>query len=181
MVFTVRVQMPADRPSPTPPTTRRAFLGAASGGLAGLAWLGRLAALGGLAGCDIGRPEPAPSPTPDALLPFLAATVALVARYDAAINAEPSLSARLTPLRDDHRAHVQALAREIGIPQPSGSPSNPTGPSGSAAPPTLQGLITAEHDAQKDAEKACLEGPGYRAALLGSIAACRASHQEALR
>jgi hypothetical protein len=175
MVFTVRVPMPADRPSQTPPTTRRAFLGAASGGLAGLAGLGGLAALGGLAGCDIGRPEPAPSPTPDALLPFLAATVGLAATYDAAINADPSLSARLTPLRDDHRAHVQALAREIGIPQPSGSPSTPTGP------PNLQALLAAERDAQQDAEKACLEGPGYRAALLGSIAACRASHQEALR
>jgi hypothetical protein len=27
---------------------------------------------------------------------------------------------------------------------------------------------------------ACLSGPGYRAALLGSIAACRATHVEAL-
>jgi len=175
MVFTVRVQMPAERPSGTAPTTRRAFLGAASGGLASLAGLGGLAALGGLAGCGIGRPDPAPSPTPDALLPFLAATVALAAKYDAAIDAEPSLSARLTPLRDDHRAHVQALAREIGIPQPSGSPS------ASATPLNLQALLAAERDAQKDAEKACLDGPGYRAALLGSIAACRASHQVALR
>src|SRR5690349_1941556 len=140
MVFTVRVQMPADQRSRTAPTTRRAFLGAASGGLvglAGLAGLTGLAGLGGLAGCDIGRPDPTPSPTPDALLPFLAATVALAARYDAAIDAEPSLSARLTPLRDDHRAHVQALARETGIPQPSGLPGDSAGPSPSAAPATL--------------------------------------------
>jgi hypothetical protein len=92
-----------------------------------------------------------------------------------AINAAPSLSARLTPLRDDHRAHVRALAREIGIPAPSPSPSAP------ADPATVQALLAAEKDAQKDAQKACLEGPSYRAALLGSIAASRASHQVALR
>jgi hypothetical protein len=71
------------------------------------------------------------------------------------------------------------LAREIGIPAPSGAPSPPASPS--AAPSTVQALLAAEQDARKDAEKACLEGPSYRAALLGSIAACRASHQEALR
>jgi hypothetical protein len=137
------------------------------------------AALGGLAGCDIVGTDPEPTPPPDPLLPFLTATLVLADRYDAAIAAEPSLSARLTPLRDDHRAHVRALAREIGISPPSGAPS-PSG-SASAEASTVQGLLAAEKDAQKDAEKACLEGPSYRAALLGSIAACRASHQEALR
>jgi hypothetical protein len=133
------------------------------------------ATLGGLAGCDIGGPGPEPTRPPDPLLPFLTATVALADKYDAAIAAEPSLGARLTPLRDDHRAHVRALAREIGISPPSPSAS------ASAEPSTVQGLLAAEKDAQKDAVKACLEGPSYRAALLGSIAACRASHQEALR
>jgi hypothetical protein len=177
-VFTVRVQVPADRPTRTAPASRRAVLGAATAGLAGV---GGLAGLGGLAGCDGGRNDPEPAPPPDPLLPFLTATVALAARYDAAIEADPALSARLTPLRDDHRAHVQALAREIGTTQPSGSPGVSAPSSASATPSGLPGLLAAERDAQKDAEKACLEGPGYRAALLGSIAACRASHQEALR
>jgi hypothetical protein len=174
-VFTVRVQMPAGGPSRAASTSRRSVLAAAGWATAGLATAG----LGGLAGCDLGGPGPEPTPPPDPLLPFLTATVALADRYDAAIEADPSLSARLTPLRDDHRAHVQALAREIGIPAPSGAPSPPASPS--AAPSTVQALLAAEQDARKDAEKACLEGPSYRAALLGSIAACRASHQEALR
>lgn len=171
MVFTVRVRMPANGPSRAAPTSRRAVLAAASWATAGLATAG----MGGLAGCDIGGPDPEPAPSPDPLLPFLTATVALADRYDAAIDAEPSLSARLTPLRDDHRAHVRALTREIGT-----SPPTPSA-SASAAPATVQALLAAEDDARKDAEKACLEGPSYRAALLGSIAACRASHQEALR
>ncbi len=129
------------------------MLAAAGWTTAGLATAG----LGGLAGCDLGRRGPEPTPPPDALLPFLIATVALADRYDAAIEAEPSLSARLTPLRDDHRAHVRALAREIGTPPPSGAPSPSA--SGSAAPSTVQALLAAEQDAQKDAEKACLEGP----------------------
>ena len=171
MVFTVRVRKPADGPSRAAPTSRRAVLAAAGWATTGLA----TAALGGLAGCDIGGPGPDPTPPPDPLLPFLTATVALADQYDATIAAEPSLSAQLTPLRDDHRAHVRALAREMGTPAPSPSTS------ASAAASTPQALLAAEKDAQKDAEKACLEGPSYRAALLGSIAACRASHQEALR
>ena len=158
MVFTVRVRLGDEGP------TRRAVLVSAAAGLTAA----------GLGGCDIGQPGPDPTPAPDALLPFLAATIALADTYDAAIDALPALSARLTPLRDDHRAHVRALAKEIGLPQPSAAPS--------AAPtPTLESLVTAERAAQQEAEKACLEGPSYRAALLGSIAACRASHQEALR
>lgn len=172
-MFTVRVRMAADGSSRAAPTSRRAVLAAAGWATTGLA----TAALGGLAGCDSGGPGPDATPPPDPLLPFLTATVALADQYDAAIAAESSLSARLTPLRDDHRAHVRALAREIGISPPSPSASA----SAESAPSTVQKLLAAEKDAQKDAEKACLEGPSYRAALLGSIAACRASHQEALR
>jgi hypothetical protein len=170
-VFTVRVRMPADGPSRAAPTSRRAILAAAGWATAGLATAG----LGGVAGCDIGGPGPEPPPPPDALLPFLTATAVLADQYDAAIDAQPSLSARLTPLRDDHRAHIRALAREIGTSPPSPSAS------ASAVPSSVQALLAAEEDAQKDAEKACLDGPSYRAALLGSIAACRASHREALR
>src|SRR5690348_14208527 len=102
--------MPADGPSRAAPTSRRSVLAAAGWATAGLVTTG----LGGLAGCDLSRHDPEPTPAPDPLLPFLTATVALADRYDAAIQADQSLSARLTPLRDDHRAHVRALAREIG-------------------------------------------------------------------
>src|SRR5690242_735316 len=154
MVFTVRVRMPADGPSRAAPTSRRSVLATAGWATAGLA-TGGLA----LAGCDLGRSDPEPTPPPDPLLPFLTATVALADRYDAAIAADPSIGARLTPLRDDHRAHVRALAREIGIAAPSPSPS------ASAAPSTVPALLAAEQEAEKAAEKACLEGPSYRAAL----------------
>jgi hypothetical protein len=158
MVFTVRVRLGGEGP------TRRAVLVSAAAGLTAA----------GLGGCDFGKAGSEPTPPPDVLLPFLAATVALADTYDAAIEALPALSARLTPLRDDHRAHVRALEKEIGVPRPSAAPS-------AAQAPTLESLVTAERAAQQEAEKTCLEGPSYRAALLGSIAACRASHQAALR
>ena len=184
MVFTVRVQ-----------TASRRSLIIAAGGLAA----------GALAGCQLGDPPPQWHPAPDRLLPLLAATIALVERYDAAIKAVPSLAERLAPLRDDHKAHVVALAREIGLderapltgvtippaptpslssPGPSRAPSSPTPstftpPSDPAA--ALAVLAADEKSAQAAAEAACLVAPSYRAALLGSIAACRASHREVLQ
>jgi hypothetical protein len=76
-------------------------------------------------------------------------------------------------------------------PRPSGSASarpspTPTGPPAPTAIPTdpaaaLAQLTLLERTAQAMAVEACLSGPGYRASLLGSIAACRASHLEVLR
>ena len=188
MVFTVRVQ-----------TASRRTLIIAAGGLAASV----------LTGCQSGDPPPQWHPAPDRLLPLLAATIALVERYDATIKAVPSLADRLTPLRDDHKAHVVALARELGLdeqaplagvtippaptPSVSGVPSTgptsprPANPSRSAfTPPSdpaaaLGVLAGDEKSAQAAAETECLAAPSYRAALLGSIAACRASHREALQ
>jgi hypothetical protein len=134
----------------------------------------------GLGGCDLGRQREDPPPAPDALAPFLAATNELAARYDAAIATVPSLSAHLTPLRDDHRAHVLALSREIGLTDAPSASTAPSAPAATDAAGTLAALAAAEKIAQQEAEKACLAAPSYRAALLGSIAACRASHREAL-
>jgi hypothetical protein len=187
-VFTVRVQT----------ASRRALI-IAAGGVAASA----------LTGCQLGDPPPQWHPAPDRLLPLLAATIALVDRYDATIKAIPSLADRLTPLRDDHKAHVVALAREIGLDEqaplagvtippaptpsfsglPSTGPSSPlpATPSSSAfTPPSSPGealgvLAGDEKSAQTAAEAACLVAPSYRAALLGSIAACRASHREVLQ
>lgn len=173
MVFTVRVRW-ADEGH-----TRRTVLAAATG----------LAAAAGLAGCDLGDPPPQWHPAPDALLPLLAATIKLADRYDATIAAVPALSDRLTPLRDDHRAHIVALAREIGIDErsPSASPL-PSVSAGvpDASPPSdptaaVAALVAAEKVGQALAQSACLSAPSYRAALLGSITACRATHLEVLR
>jgi hypothetical protein len=131
-----------------------------------------------LAGCGLFESEPE---RPDPLDSLLAATVGLVAQYDAAIAGQPSLAERLTPLRDAHQAHAKALAQLIGRPASRLSPSAaPTSPAVDAAA-TLVELSTAEKAGQQQATDACLAAPAGRTALLGSITAARASHQEILR
>ena len=46
---------------------------------------------------------------------------------------------------------------------------------------TVAALRKSEQAAQKSAVAACKQAPAARAALIGSIAACRATHAEALR
>lgn len=148
-----------------------------------LVGLGAVTATAG--GCGLLDSDPPTPPAPDPLEPLLAGTIALAARYDATIAALPALAGRLSPLRDAHRQHVAELSRMIGKPVPSGTPSAPAG-SGtpSASPPTdkaaVAALRTAEQQAQQAAVEACLAAPPRRAPMLGSIAACRATHAEAL-
>ncbi|MEU7866189.1 hypothetical protein [Dactylosporangium sp. NPDC049140] len=143
-----------------------------------------------LTGCDLGSDpkDPPFDPSGDALMPLLAGAVALRDRYGAVLTAFPALQDRLGPLKDDHAQHVVALAREIGLPEQGPFPAA----SGSAAAPgstapvpgdqtaVLADLAKLEKDGRRDAEAACLAAPSYRAALLGSIAACRAGHGEVL-
>jgi hypothetical protein len=137
--------------------------------------LGGALTVGLAAACD--SPAPVKPTRPDPLTPFLRDTQALLARYDATVTAQPQLADRLTPLRDDHRAHVLALNRELGFPSPA--PVAPASDAAAGADP-LAGLRDAEKAATAAATDACLAAPSYRAALLGSIAACRASHVQAL-
>jgi hypothetical protein len=157
--------------------TRRALLrGGADAALAA-------AALGALAGCGLlDEDPPAPAP-PDPLAPLLAGTVDLLARYDAALAAQPDLAARLTPVREAHAAHAAALAALIGVPTPSPAPGPSAEPTGAApdARGTLAALRAAEQGGRRAAADACLAAPAERATLLGTIAAARASHVEALR
>jgi len=142
------------------------------------------AAAGVVAGCD--RPGSGPTaqwhPAPDALLPLLAATVALRDRYGEVLAAFPALQGRLGPLKDDHAQHVVALAREIGISEegPFPAPSASGGALSTEQGAALTELAGLEKQGRADAEGACLAAPSYRAALLGSIAACRAGHIEIL-
>jgi hypothetical protein len=176
------------------------------------------AALGGCGVFDDDEPRPAP---PDPLAPLLAETVALIARYDAALAAHPDLAARLTPVREAHAAHAAALARLIGAAPPDAAPpgaaspgaaspdaaspraASPRAASPGAASPgaaspgaaspgaapsgapadargTLAALRAGEVGGRRAAAGACLAAPAERAALLGSIAAARATHAEAL-
>lgn len=141
---------------------------------------GALAGVAGvtLSGCDLLAGDP---PPPHPLLGTLRDIRTLLDRYQAAISAHPTLTGRLGPLQDNHRAHLTTVAKLIG-PTASESPS----PANSvSAPPdeedAVRELREAERTGQEAAGRACLAaGPEY-AGLLGSIAACRASHREVLR
>ncbi|WP_308120734.1 hypothetical protein [Paractinoplanes bogorensis] len=147
---------------------RRRLLGtAAASALAGSA----------LAGCGLFDDEPAPPEPADPLQPLLDEAMALAASYDRAIAAQPGLASRLTPLGDDHRAHVAELTLVIGKTPPSVAPSASVG----APAETVASLREAEQAAQKSAVALCRAAVPERAALIGSIAACRATHAEALR
>jgi hypothetical protein len=141
---------------------------------------GAAAVMGGCALlAEPGRWEPG-----GALDAVRADALSLADRYDALIAARPDLASRLTPLRDAHLAHAAARAQELGsvggpvLPRPSTSTAPaPTTTSGAEA---LAGLAAAERATADRAAAACMAAPGWRAPLLGSIAACRASHAEAL-
>jgi hypothetical protein len=143
------------------------------------------AALGGCSAFDQDEPRPEP---PDPLAPLLADTVALLGRYDAALATQPDLAARLRPVRQAHAAHAAELARLIGATTPGPSPAGAapaTAATGSPGAPadargTLAALRAAEVGGRRAAAAACLAAPPERAALLGSIAAARATHAEAL-
>lgn len=152
--------------------SRRAVLGAAGAAAAGV-----------LPGCSW-FDRSGPPPPPDPLEPLLAATRALAARYDSVLTAFPQLAARLRPLREAHAAHQAALLQVIGRPElASASPGtgNWSAPAGGAEPAAaLAVLRDAELTGQAEATAACLAAPPERAALLGSIAAARATHAEVL-
>jgi hypothetical protein len=157
------------------PASRRRVLIAGLTGAAALA----------VAGCRPTSPGASANgntPSPRVIDGVLAAALALAGQYDAAIAAQPSLSDRLTPLRADHWTHVTALAKAAGRGVPSASPS----PAASAATgfespaAALRTLRAAEKSAQADAVQACIAAPAANAPLLGSVAACRATHQEVL-
>jgi hypothetical protein len=135
-----------------------------------------------LSGCW-GSVRPAGPPKPHPLEPTLAGTLTLVGRYQTTISTYADLGERLGPLLENHRAHVDALRRAMGTPNPTGSPTVSASAAVSvAADPAaaLAELRTAEQTGQTEASTACLAAAAEHAALLGSIAACRATHVEVL-
>jgi hypothetical protein len=168
--FTFRVRGWGDDPAGTP---RRALL------ITGV--LGSAATLAGCWKPGGSRPAPAATSRAHPLAGVLAGTLALVSRYDAAIAGQPGLAARLAPLRAEHWTHVTALAAAMGRTAPSdaASPAASTGEPGDADA-TVAALRAAEKSAQANAVAACLTASARDAELLGSIAACRATHVEVL-
>ncbi|HEU4346150.1 MAG TPA: hypothetical protein VFR35_00045 [Actinoplanes sp.] len=141
------------------------------------------------AGCGLFDRDPEPDPEPDPLQPILDEALALAAAYERAAIAQPALAARLTPLARDHRVHAAELARLIGAEAPSGAPGGtpsgaPSAPSSAdagAGAQTVAGLREAERVATRTATAAARTAQPERVGLVGSIAACRATHAEALR
>ena len=146
--------------------------------LTGLAGMGVAVVLGG---CWPAKDKPAARPTPHPLAPVVAGTLALIDRYQVTTATYPDLDTRLEPLLADHRAHLDALRQAMGTPGPTASAS--ASASASVAPDpadALAALKAAEQTGQTDAVAACLAAPADYASLLGSIAACRATHIEVL-
>jgi hypothetical protein len=135
-----------------------------------------------LAGCDLFDAEPEPVASPDPLAPLLAEALDLAARHEAAQAAYPELAGRLAPVAQAHRQHAAELARVTGAAAPAtaGSASPPAAPAADVKA-TLAALRAAEQRAHKAAAEACQTAPAGRAALLGSIAAARATHLEVTR
>jgi hypothetical protein len=135
-------------------------------------------AAGAVTGCDLLERDPPAPPAPDPLAPVTTEAVQLAAAYLAAAGAHPELAARLTPIQQAHEAHARELATILSSPLPTTAPR----PTVSAAPAaqTLADLRTREEAAHATAVEACLAAPADRAVLVGSVAAARATHLEAL-
>jgi hypothetical protein len=156
----------------TMPTSRRRVLAAGTG-----------LALTGVAGCGLFDSAPPAPPVPDPLTPLYDSAVALADGYQRTVVSFPGLTDRLTPIAQAHLAHADALRQLLNpLPVPaasgSGAPnSTPAGDENAA----LEGHRKGEEQAAKDASTACRQAPADRAPLIGSIAAARATHAEALR
>ncbi|MFC5925198.1 hypothetical protein [Micromonospora vulcania] len=146
---------------------------------------GVLLALGGaatpLTGCDLFDRDEEPAPPPDPLRPMVDESLGLAAAHRASAAAYPELAERLGPIAEAHTAHATELARVIGVALPSSPPATPTAAPATDRAGALAALRTLEKSGQQSATKACAEAPAERAPLLGSIAAARATHQEALK
>jgi hypothetical protein len=163
-------------PSPLPTVSRRRVLI----GTAALAVLSATAA-----GCG----APTPRPEVDALVAQLER-----ARADselasgAATAARPQIAAALNVVAAERSAHAKALSEEIdrvaGDTPPTSSSSTSTSPSGTGEPlppPSPQDVIAALKQSADGAAQLAAQQSGYRAGLLGSIAAsCTAAFTVAL-
>ncbi|MFV2100332.1 hypothetical protein [Micromonospora sp. LOL_024] len=147
---------------------------------------GAVLAFGGaavpLAGCGLlDRDEPPPRPDP--LAPLIDEALQLATGLRAAATAHPDLTDRLVPLAESHESHATELTRLVGATAATPSGSAVASSAAPSADPsaTLTALRQAERAGRDAAARACAAAPAERAALLGSVAAARATHLEALR
>lgn len=134
-----------------------------------------------LAGCS-SEPEPTPSDSPspetdaDAQVRAIvtADETSIISLYDAVIAAHPDLSGDLSPLRDEHVAHREAM----GDP----SSSTPPAPAVGTRAQAITALVEAERQAVAQRTTACETATGTDVTrLVALIAASEAGHAEYLR
>ncbi|MEB3984023.1 hypothetical protein OQ968_22505 [Mycobacterium sp. 663a-19] len=169
--------------SAIPVTNRRGVL---AGGAA-------IAALGVVASA-CGEPPPKPPAVEELLGPLDQARrdSALAGAAAAAVGNPPQIAAALTVVSTQRAAHARALSTEIAraagklassssetpspSPPPPGAPAPPPPP-----PPPLADVVNALRASAESANRLVATSSGYRAGLLGSIAAsCTASYTVAL-
>lgn len=133
-----------------------------------------------LAGCSVLTPDVPEGPDP--LESPAGRADADVALARAVADTHPELAGSATAFATDRQAHAAALRAELRRVHPE-----PT-PTGSAAPPPQPPVVSAEQADARNALANAISGaqseaaglvptlPGYRAALLASVAACCASH-----
>ena len=171
-------------PRAVPVTSRRGVL---AGGVA-------LAALG-VVGSACGESPPKPPPVEELLGPLDQARrdSALATAAASAVGNPPQVAAALAVVANQRAAHARALSTEISraTGKITSSSGETTGTSTSAAqagpppppppPPPVSDVIDALRASAESAGRLAASASGYRAGLLGSIAAsCTASYMVAL-
>ena len=167
--------------SPVPVTNRRGVL---AGGAA-------LAALG-MVSSACGGSAPKTPAVEDLLGPLDQARhdTELAAAAAAAVGNPPQVAAALTVVATQRAAHARALATEIAraagkLGSSSTETAKPSGPEGAAPPPPppppVSDVINSLRASAESAGRLVATSSGYRAGLLGSIAAsCTSSYTVAL-
>ena len=138
-----------------------------------------------LSACTADPPPVRPRPVdPDVALRAAAVDreLQLLVRYDALLQQQPDLAARLAPLRAEHAAHLTALGEPeqpaTGAPAPPGAGPAETAPV--TGPGGLPGLVQAERAAAAAHVVATSSASAPLAAVLAQLAASEASHPVAL-
>jgi hypothetical protein len=141
-----------------------------------------LAALG-VTGAACGKPPPPPD-LDDLMTQLEMARSDSQLASDAATTAKPPLRPALAAVSSERSKHAEALSNEIarmtGEPTTSSSTTTTTS-AAQAAAPTTEDVIAALRESADSAGHAAAQLSGYRAGLLGSIAAsCTAAYSVTL-
>ena len=160
----------------TRPSRRRAL--AAGVSTAALLLAGPTAAL---AGCAVSASAP---DKPDPLEPPARRAEADAALAAAVAGAHSTLAAAANALAADRAVHARTLRAELHRVRPDPVPASAAQPASPVVPPPVSPdpaaakavLTQAMRAAQDEAAALVLTLPGYRAALLASVAACCATH-----